>query len=189
MSARLFLTGKRIYLRGLERSDVSGNYGRWFNDPEVCRFNAHHRFPYGQEELLEYVDGLSNARDRLVLAIIEDNDDRHIGNISLQAIDSVERSAEFAIIIGEKAAWGKGYSKEAARLIINHGFGALNLHRIYCGTSAENIPMQKLALSMGFLQEGRRREALYKNFRYEDILEYGLLRTEWKQTSDVEAVQ
>ena len=186
MSAVLFLPGERIYLRSLQKIDVAGNYGHWFNDPEVCRYNAHHRFPYGQAELLEYVDGLNGARDRLVLAIIERSDDRHVGNISLQAMDPVERSAEFAIVIGEKSAWGKGYSKEAARLILEHGFGALNLHRIYCGTSSENEPMQKLALAMGFSPEGRRREALYKGFRYWDILEYGLLRTEWQRTTAVE---
>ena len=181
MSGGLFLPGERIYLRGLERSDVEGNYGHWFNDPEVCRYNAHHRFPYSQAELLEYADGLCGARDRLVLAIVEHSDDRHVGNISLQAMDPVERSAEFAIVIGEKSAWSKGYSKEAARLIIDHGFGTLNLHRIYCGTSSENVPMQKLALAMGFSPEGRRREALYKDFCYWDILEYGLLRTEWQR--------
>jgi len=186
MSAGMFLRGERIYLRGLERSDVTGNYGNWFNDPEVCRYNAHHRFPYGQEELMEYVDGQSGARDRLVLAIIERIDDSHVGNISLQSIDSVERSAEFAIVIGEKSAWGKGYSKEAARLIIEHGFGMLNLHRIYCGTSSENVPMQKLALAMGFSPEGRRREALYKDSRYWDIIEYGLLQAEWQRIAALE---
>ena len=187
MSRGLFLAGPRIILRGLERADVEGNYGFWFNDPSVCRYNAHHRFPYGTEELLQYVDGLSGSRDRLVLAIIERDGEMHVGNISLQGIDPVEQSAEFAIVIGEKSAWGKGYSKEAARLIIDHGFGALNLHRIYCGTSSENLPMQKLALAMSFSLEGRRREAIYKDYKYWDILEYGLLREEWLSKATGEA--
>lgn len=183
MRRRQFLAGARIYLRNLERSDVDGNYGYWLNDPEVCRFNAHHRFPYAKDDLAGYIEGLRGARDRLVLAIIDREGDQHIGNISLQNIDPLERSAEFAIVIGEKAAWGKGYSKEAARLIIGHGFAELNLHRIYCGTSADNLPMQKLALAMGFSLEGRRREALYKNFTYLDVFEYGLLRREWQAAS------
>lgn len=178
-----FLSGTRIYLRMLDRSDIEGNYRFWFSDAEICRYNAHHRFPYANDELVQYVDGLCGARDRLVLAIIDRDGDHHIGNVSLQGIDPVERSAEFAIVIGEKFAWGKGFSKEAARLMIDHGFGALNLHRIYCGTSSENVPMQKLAISMGFLLEGRRREAIYKDYHYRDILEYGLLRREWLETA------
>ena len=183
MRRRQFLAGTRIYLRNLERSDVDGNYGYWLNDPEVCRFNAHHRFPYVKDDLADYIEGLRGAHDRLVLAIIDRDGDRHVGNISLQGIDPVERSAEFAIVIGEQSAWGKGFSKEAARLIIHHGFGTLNLHRIYLGTSTENLPMQRLALSMGFSLEGRRREALFKDYRYWDILEYGLLRQEWQKNS------
>lgn len=181
MSRGIFLDGPRIFLRGLERSDVEGNYGLWLNDPTVCRYNAHHRFPYGTEELFDYIDGLTGAHDRLVLAIVEKESGKHVGNVSLQAIDPVEKSAEFAIVIGEMSAWGRGYSKESARLMIDHGFGTLNLHRIGCGTSEDNLPMQKLALAMGFSLEGRRREAIYKDYRYRDILEYGLLRHEWRQ--------
>ena len=186
MRRNLFLAGVRIYLRNLERSDAEGNYGYWLNDLEVCRFNAHHRFPYAKDDLTDYIEGLRGSHDRLVLAIIDREGDQHVGNISLQSIDPLERSAEFAIVIGEKSAWGKGFSKEAARLILNHGFAELNLHRIYCGTSAENLPMQKLALALGFVQEGRRREALYKNGCYRDVLEYGLLRQEWQAAGEME---
>ena len=56
----------------------------------------------------------------------------------------------------------------------------MNLHRIYCGTSSENIPMQELALSVGMKKEGRRRQAAFKAGRYLDIIEYGLLKKEFK---------
>jgi RimJ/RimL family protein N-acetyltransferase len=37
--------------------------------------------------------------------------------------------------------------------------------------------MQKLALKLGMSEEGRRREALWKNGIFADIVEYGLLNT------------
>ena len=186
MNRRVFLDGSHIYLRNLDYADVEGNYRFWFNDQSVCRFNAHHRFPCSKEELIQYVNGQTSTRDRLVLAIIDKAEECHIGNVALQEINSIDRSAEFAIIIGEKEAWGKGLSKEAAGLIIDHGFGTLNLHRIYCGTSSENQPMQKLAIAMGFLFEGCRRQAIYKEYHYCDIFEYGLLRQEWLQQGNRE---
>ena len=33
-------------------------------------------------------------------------------------------------MIGEKDAWGKGYATETARLMLDYGFHALNLHNI-----------------------------------------------------------
>jgi ribosomal-protein-alanine N-acetyltransferase len=181
MKPRIFLAGSRVYLRMLEPEDVSGNYLHWFDDEEVCRQNNHHRFPYAKASLIEYVEHLKDSRDRLVLAIISKEDNIHVGNISLQDIDPLQRSAEFAIVIGEKAYWRKGLASEAGSLVIRHGFNSLNLHRIYCGTSEKNLGMQKLARFLGFTEEGRRKEAFFKDGEYQDVIEYGIVESQWKQ--------
>jgi len=106
-------------------------------------------------------------------------DDRHVGNIALQEINWVNRSAEFAILIGDRTAWGNGYGRDAARLLLDHGFNALNLHRVHCGTFEDNETMQRLALYLGMREEGRRREAAFKDGRYVDILEFGVLGNEY----------
>lgn len=170
-----FLAGRRVALRPLLESDVDGPYVKWFNDEEVCRYNSHHVRPYLKEQALEYVRAVSNSTTDLVLAIVIKETGAHIGNVSLQGIDLTSRSAEFAIVIGDKNAWGHGYSKEAAALICRHGFMMMNLHRIGCGTAADNLPMIKLAKWLGMTEEGRRREAQFKNGRYVDIAEFGML--------------
>lgn len=180
MAVNAFLIGENLYLRGLRPSDADGGYPSWFNDPEVCRYNSHHVFPYNRQKALEYIEYTQRTRDALVLAVVIKKDDRHIGNVSLQDISYINRTADFAVIIGEKECWGRGYSKEAARMIIDHGFSSLNLHRISCGTTEDNLPMQKLALAMGFKQEGIRKQAVFKNNRYLDIVEFGLLKCQWE---------
>ena len=180
MKSKGFLYGKNIYLRALSEQDACNNYKHWFNDEEVCRGNSHHRFPENEESLKKYIVESNSEITRIVFAIIEKNEEIHMGNVSLQNINYFNRSAEFAVIIGEKEYWGKGYGKEATALIINHGFNALNLNRIYCGTYNNNVGMQKIALSLVFKQEGLRREADYKDGKYIDIIEYGLLKNEWK---------
>ncbi len=174
-----FLTGEKIYLRPIEENDLNENYQSWFNDEEVCQFNSHHRFPNYRQDMESYYQEVIKSKNHLILAIIDKESDKHIGNISLQEISGVDHSAEFAIIIGDKEAWGKGVGREAARLIIEHGFGQLNLHRIYCGTSEENIGMQKLADALGFKQEGILREAMFKNGGYKNIFLYGILKDEF----------
>jgi RimJ/RimL family protein N-acetyltransferase len=57
----------------------------------------------------------------------------------------------------------------------------MNLHRIYCATTADNVAMQNLAISVGMKKEGRRREAAFKDNRYIDVMEYGLLRNKMKR--------
>lgn len=176
---RPFIVGERIYLRGLEESDLSGNYFQWFNDEEVCRENSHHRFPNSQARMKAYLEEVSSSRDALVLAIVVKQDDSHIGNITLQAIDHINRSAELAIILGEKDYWGKGYAGEASRLIIKHGFDQLNLNRIYFGTAEKNEGGRKLMKAIGMVEEGRSRQAFYKNGQTEDMIHFSLLRNEF----------
>lgn len=173
-----FLTSDRLYLRALADTDLEGPYVEWLNDPEVCRFNSHHVFPYTVDAARAYVAACRTSRVALVLAICSRHDHRHLGNIALQQIDPVARSAEYAILLGDRSCWGQGFAKEASVVIIRHGFQELNLRRISCGTSAENHAMQRLAAFLGMREEGRRRLALFKHGRYADIIEYGLLRAE-----------
>lgn len=177
-----FIEGSTFVLRPLSLEDVSGNYVNWFNDSEVCKYNSHHVFPYTPDAAREYVQKIQTSRTDLVLAIVAKDTNQHIGNISLQQINLLSRNAEYAIIIGERSYWGKGIAKEASQLIIEHGFATLNLHRIYCGTSVENEPMQRLASALGFVKEGVRTQAMFKNGAFVDIVEYGMLRENFKKS-------
>lgn len=174
-----FIDGKRIFLRGLLESDLEEDYLNWLNDAEVCMGNSHHLFPYNESMGRSFILEKGSSSNELVLAIVLKKNNHHIGNIALQAIHHVNRSAEFSILIGEKECWGKGYASEAGQLICTHGFNTLNLHRISCGTYKNNIGMQKLAESLGMLSEGVRRKAVFSDGEYIDILEYGVLKDEF----------
>ena len=174
------INGERIYLRPLHVNDAEGDYPNWLNDQAVCQYNSHGDTLYTKEMALSYIQSVQNNPTYKVFAICDKTSDKHIGNIALQAISSKNENAEFAILLGDKAFWSKGLSKEAGKLLLNYGFTVLNLHRIYCGTSEANIPMQHLALSLGMELEGRRKEAMKKHGIFYDILEYGILAKDMK---------
>jgi [ribosomal protein S5]-alanine N-acetyltransferase len=175
----IFLNGETIYLRPLTELDLKGNYQVWLNDKAIIQYNSHGRFPMTIEKLNDFLRSVSGSNSTLALAIIDKASDEHIGNVSLQGINWIDRGAEIAFLLGEKTFWGKGVMYEAGRLLLSHGFYTLNLHRIYCGTSSENIGMQKLAQKLGMQQEGIRREAIFKNNCYFDIIEFGILKKEF----------
>lgn len=175
LDKEIFLRGESVNLRPLHEVDIDGNYAKWLNDPEITAYNSHGRFPMTVEKLKEFVRSTHSSNSSMVLALIDKESNEHIGNISLQGINWIDRNAEIAFLLGEKKFWGKGVMNEAGLLLIQHGFKALNLHRVYCGTSAMNLGMQKLAVKLGMQQEGVRKEALYKNGKYIDIIEYGII--------------
>lgn len=176
---RPFIEGNIIDLRPLSEGDVNQDYVNWLNDDEVCKYNSHHVFPYTLELAKKYVADIQTSKSDVVLAIVAKDNGKHIGNIALQKINFVNQNAEYAIILGDKDYWAKGIAKEASQMILKHGFESLNLHRVYCGTSVKNIPMQKLAIKLGFKEEGLRKEAMYKGGAFVDIIEYGLLKKDF----------
>ena len=180
MDKIIFLQGSRVHLRALMEKDLNDRYLQWLNDEEVCRGNSHAVFPNTEARMNAYFSTLQNHQKDIVLAIIHTETDKHIGNVSLQNINWISRNAEFAILLGEKQFWGGGYGEEAARLIVAYAFERLNLHRVYCGTLEDNEGMKKLAGRLQMKEEGLRREAIFKNGSYKNILEYGVLKTEFK---------
>lgn len=177
LDKEIFLHTGTLYLRALCENDITGNYARWLNDPEITLYNSHGRFPMTIEKLKEFVKTARTSNAMLVMAIVDSSSDQHIGNISLQSISWIDRNAEIAFLLGEKDWWGKGVMLAAGKLLIDHGFNALNLHRIYCGTSSENSGMQKLAEKLGMEKEGVRKEALFNNGKFYDVIEYGIMNT------------
>ncbi len=174
-----FLQGARLYLAPLDDADLDGPYPAWLNDEQVCRGNSHHVYPYSRAQAAEYIRAGSKAAGELVLAIRLNDGDKHIGNIALSRIHPIYRSAEFSILLGDAEEWGRGYGREAAELLLRHGFLTLNLNRIACGTFATNEGMCRLARALGMQQEGVRRRAAFKDGASVDVIEFGLLRDEF----------
>ncbi len=179
MSEIFFLKGDRIILRPLERRDLTSEYLQWLNDEDVTRFNSHATFPNTEDKMEAYFKSVQDTTKNVVLAITDLQTGKHVGNVALQQLNWVSHSAEFAILLGDKNFWGKGIGEEAAFLIVKYGFERLNLHRIYCGTIDGNNGMVKLASKLKMKEEGRRREAIYKNGKYLDVIEYGVLKSEF----------
>lgn len=174
-----FLEGPRLVLRPLVASDADGAYPEWLNDAEVCAGNSHRVQPYTRDQARSYIAQNQGALRDLVLAIVVKPEAVHIGNVSLTGIHPIYRKADFNILIGRRTHWGQGYGEEAGALLLRHGFTALNLNRIECGTFAHNAAMQRLATALGMKQEGIRRQAAFKSGEYVDVFEYGVLRDEF----------
>ena len=177
----IYQLSKDYFVRPLADEDLDGAYPKWFEDQEVCRYNSHGKFFKTKAYFKQYLSDL-DRQDRVVWAICH-VDDGHIGNISLQEISLINRTAEFAVILGDKRHWGKGVGLLAGRKLIEHGFRKLDLERIHCGTAATNEGMKKLAIGMGMCLEGNRRQHLFLEGSRVDMLEYGILRSEFRNAS------
>ena len=176
------LKGENVLLRPIKRSDISC-FLKWFNDPEMVQYLDMY-LPMTEMSEEKFIEDLGTTRAKsdiiFVVEAIEGESSKPIGNCGLHSISPKDHNATSGIIIGEKDYWSKGYGVEAARLLINYGFQQLNLHRISSSAIAYNDRSIKLHKKLGFREEGRLRQAMFKNGQYHDRVEFGILREEWK---------
>jgi ribosomal-protein-alanine N-acetyltransferase len=165
-----FLETPHLLLRPLAESDAAGPYPTWLNDAETCAGNSHHVFPYSREEAKRYIANTHGSQTDLILAITLRDSGEHIGNVALQRIHMLNRSAELALLLGDATVRGKGYGTEACSTLVDHGFRSLNLRRITFGTFASNAAMLALGRRLGFTQEGTLKQSVFKEGVYHDVL-------------------
>lgn len=85
--------------------------------------------------------------------------------------------AEIGYWIG-KPFWGQGYCTEAARAVVEYAFDELGLFRIYAGHFARNPASGRVMEKIGMKREGVARKHVKKWGAYEDLVFYGILRTD-----------
>lgn len=99
-----------------------------------------------------------------------------VGAIGIR-IDAQHHNGEIGYWIG-KPYWGRGFGTAALRLLIADGFSRFDLHRVCAHHLARNPASGRVMQKAGMKVEGRLREHVLKNGRFEDVILYGLLRSE-----------
>lgn len=103
-----------------------------------------------------------------------------IGFVSLKGASQPHRNATMSIQICREEQ-GKGYGSESIKWALNWGFLTGGLHRVSVGCFSFNEGARRLYERIGFVVEGRSREIAWKNGRWHDLIDMGMLEGEWRQ--------
>jgi RimJ/RimL family protein N-acetyltransferase len=181
-----FLVGERVYLRGLERADLAGDYFQWLNDYEVTRYLESGHFPNTPEAMEAYYSSKTASPTDAMFAIADRRNDQMIGTVKLGSINWIHRHAEYGIMIGAKTCWGQGYGAEVARLVLAYGFDRLNLHKITLGVYADHVAAIRSYEKVGFRREGLVASLLYVDGVYHDKVIMGVTAEEFRRATPKE---
>ncbi len=170
------LRGAKVYLRRLERSDLTRTW-EWLHRPDIFeRIGV--AVPFSPTQQDAWFVRLETATDKLVLAVCRSDSHAHIGNVSLDNIDPRHRNARLSIFIADPGERGQGLGSDAIKVICRYAFDFLNLHRVWCKTDADEPRLIQFYQDLGFTEEGILRQHEFKAGRYIDKRLFGLLRDE-----------
>ena len=164
----MVLTGENICLRAPGPTDVAMLY-EWENRKESWKV-SNTIIPYSRHQLRQYVetgqDIYANRQMRLMICL--NGEEVSIGCIDLFEFDPLHRRAGVGVIIGQNAERGKGYAREALKLLVEYAFTTLQLHQLFCGISVSNEPSLKLFQGQGFEITGTKKDWTNFEGKWED---------------------
>ena len=173
------LVGDRVRLRGVREDDLA-TLAKWEMDPGRMATLSSRVAPPSEATAKERIAKWSaNEKDDLGFAI-ETLEDPPVlvGLIRLWGARPKDRCATLGIALGREHI-GRGYGSDAVRVMVGYAFRELGLHRLQLGVAPFNQAGIRAYQKAGFVEEGRRREAVLHDGRWYDQVLMSILDHEW----------
>jgi ribosomal-protein-alanine N-acetyltransferase len=173
------LETERLLLRRVELSDAPLVY-EYMKDREIAFNTLLIPYPYpenGAEEWIKRTHQAGEQGNDFSFAVTRKTDGLFMGACGIHAIPEHQR-AEIGYWLG-KPHWGQGYTSEAARRVIQFGYEALGLNRIYAGYFTRNPASRRVMEKAGMTYEGTHRQNVLKWGEFVDVGMCSILRSEF----------
>jgi len=165
--------GVHVVLRAKTMSDAEQDWN-WRRDPELATFDAARPYNGTLKEYSNiFSDELSYPSPYRRTIAVDDNEQKHIGNVMYYNVDYHRREAEIGVTIGLREYWSKGYGTDLLQTFVRYMFTALPLDRVYLKTLDWNHRAQRCFEKAGFKRYGMSRRGEF-NFVLMEIFKKDL---------------
>lgn len=147
------------------------------NDPEVLK-NLTHPDPITLKQHLEWWNRILD--DEKQLRFIFKIDGVNTGFAKFYDVSNSNKNCVLGADI-HKNFRQKGHAKHIWKLIIDHAFYSLNLHRVSLTTADYNNVAQQVYRKIGFKEEGRLIQSLYRDGKFFDQICMYMLKSDWEK--------
>ncbi len=146
------------------------------SDPDVYNNLGTHAFlnSITQDEFVNYV----SKADKMKYFIFENENCDKIGLIRMTEIDRVNRSVCVGADIAKEFR-GKGLARAIYCGILQITFNTWGMNRAWLLVLESSKIAYELYKKVGFIEEGRQRNAIFKNGKFEDYILMGILQSEF----------
>jgi RimJ/RimL family protein N-acetyltransferase len=173
------LDTERLLLRPFERADA-GRTAELAGDEVISDTTIRIPHPYTETMAAEWIETHASIRENglaLFYAIELKVSGELVGSVGLD-LDFVNGRADMGYWIG-KEFWGSGYATEAASRLLRHAFMELKLHKVSAHHFARNPASGRVLEKIGMKREGLLKEHVRNSGRWEDIVQYGILESDF----------
>jgi RimJ/RimL family protein N-acetyltransferase len=174
------LRGEKVILRAIKREDIQRRF-EFEND--VAFHTLHSEEPWEPRPLARIeaeFEERAHKDDREVIPFAIEADGQYIGHCLLYGFNHMARRCSLGIGIGNPAYQGRGYGRDALRVLLDYAFRLRNLRKVSLTVSGDNERAIRSYRACGFVEEGRLRQHDWTAGEYIDVICMSLLRDEWQ---------
>lgn len=175
--------GDKVWLRAVEAKDAD-SFFKWAKDydTESDRLCDVIHFPGSYQKTKDHVEALSKAKPENdnFRWIIADQKGKALGTINTFSCDKKNGTFRYGLGI-ERKYWGKGYAKEAIKIILTYYFLELGYQKVNVCIYAFNERSLMLHEKLGFKEEGVLRKMIYTDGKHHDEIVMGLTKEEFER--------
>ncbi len=173
------LIGEKVRLRGYKEEDIQLAY-EYMNDPEVIlNLSTGVPYPVTLEMEKQWFESQKEMKNTYNFAIEALEEGIYIGGCGINTLDLKNGVAIVGIFIGHEEYRGKGYGTDAMKVLIDFIFNQINVNKVQLNVFGFNERAIKSYKKSGFVEEGRIRQRLFRNGKYQDQIVMGILRDEY----------
>jgi len=167
----------RLLIRLLERRDLEEARRLHNDDNTLLNLTDVSHVSEPQQEA--WFQALSTSRTSCRYVARLRSDDTFVGIFRIDRFDRTNRNAYVGADV-VTALRKQGFANEMFRYVLAYLFDQCGLHRVALATMETNSDALKLYRRLGFTEEGRERQAIFRNGRFQDLIIMGLLAEEWR---------
>ena len=182
MTTPATLTTDRLVLRPFAPGDAPT---RLPHPPNPARTPITHRAPHkSNEDTLVFVRDYAESRymegtpEPYAITLKDDPANRPVGAVGCFWTSRPNAGMELGYWLAEPY-WGRGLTAEACREVVSLAFASCFPQRVQARVIAGNAASCRVLDKLGFRYEGTQRSVLFRRGKYEDVLFYSVLRSEW----------
>lgn len=159
------LVGKKVTLKPIADGEFYEKYHGWLRHIEIIDGIGEEE-NMSVEEIMQMHAEWREDPSNLTLGIYDNETGKPVGDVNLVDSEEFEKGPEIAIMIGER---GKGFGKEALKLMIDYAFNSIKVPQINL-TVFKNNPAASLYQKIGFKIIKERKDSETDRDEYEMTL-------------------
>jgi RimJ/RimL family protein N-acetyltransferase len=172
-------TGTLVVLRAARAADLA-LLRQWEQDVRIAEMLGTRAAAADSRESIEQEYDRLLRTPRVKLLAMQTQAGEVVGFLRLNDLDLVARKATIRLFVAPDMQ-GRGYGTGALRAVAAFCFQEMGLHRLGLVVREDNVRALNLYKRLGFVVEGRERDALWSGGRWMSYLHMGLLADEWRR--------